>query len=129
MEFDMALMNYLSLQARHRFNPNSGEWEQTNYGANLADGRGDSLSLEYRYTQDLIEEINITLKTVLTKSLDIAYTVNRNVLDHQTVDNALSVRFHRQCWDFEFTYADSDGDRRFMVAFSLLGAGRIGGRY
>lgn len=128
MEFDVAPPNYLTLQARHRFNPNSGEWRQTNYGANLADGLGDWLSLEYRYSQDLVEEVNLTLRTVRMKSFDIAYTVSKNLLDDQTVDNSLSVRFHRQCWDFEVTYADSDGDRRFLFSFSLLGAGRIGGR-
>ena len=128
MELDSTPLDYLSLQARHRFNPNSGEWKQTNYWANLKDKRGDSLALEYRYTQDVLEGINLTLKTVLMKSLDIAYTVSRNELDGQTVDNALSVRFHRQCWDFEVTYSDSSGDQRFMVAFSLLGAGRIGSR-
>jgi LPS-assembly protein len=128
MELDLTPLNYLSLQARHRFSPNSGEWKQTDYEANLRDGRGDSLSLEYRYTQDMVEGINLTLKTVLMKSLDIAYTVRKNELDDQTVDNALSVRFYRQCWDFKVTYSDANGDRRFMVAFSLLGAGRIGGR-
>ena len=125
-ELDFAPFQYLSLDADAQFDTNSGEWKEINSRFDISDQRGDSLTAEYRYTQDSVEEINLYLRGRATKSLDLIYVLRKNELDNKTLEATYAVNYHRQCWSAEFSYSDSPDDRRFMVIFSLYGLGKVG---
>jgi len=127
VELDCMPLEYLSLRGRNRFSVNSGDWKQTNYDLYLNDWRGDSATLGYRYTQDSVEEINLSLKALITKSLDMTYVMRKNNLDAKYIERTYGLNYRRQCWNVEFSYSDSENDRRFMVSFSLYGLSRGGG--
>ncbi len=128
MELDLRSVQYVSLSARNRYNANSGVWEKTNYDLSLSDQRGDSATIGYHYTQDVLEEINFLLKALLTKSLDVSYELRKNKFDHVDLRNTISFNFRRQCWSAGVSYADDDTDKRVMLTFSLTGIGSAGGK-
>ncbi|MBE0558298.1 MAG: LPS assembly protein LptD, partial [Proteobacteria bacterium] len=128
IELDLSPLQYFALSARNIYGIDSGGWQQANYDLTVSDNRGDSLSAGYRYTRDVLEEINLWLKASLTSSLDALYVLRHNKLDGKTIEATYGVRYHRQCWNFEFAVSDRQDDRTYMVYLSLLGMGTGGGR-
>jgi len=124
LELDLAPLPYLSLSARNKFDVNSGNWRQSNYDLTLSDHRGDSASVGYRYTRDTLEEINLSLKAVLTSSLGATYLLKQNQFDRRTVESTYGVQYRKQCWNVELNVSDREDDRAVMVVFSLYGMGK-----
>jgi len=123
MELNIDPFTFLSLSARNKLNVNNGEWWKTDYDLILRDERGDSAHLQYRYTQDLVKEINLRLNAKLTKDLDAQVVFKRNELEEKDLERSLLLKYHRQCWSIDLGYADEDDDRRFLMSFSLYGIG------
>jgi LPS-assembly protein len=128
LELDYFPLQYLGLSARNIYSVNSGNWKQSNYDLTVSDTRGDSVSAGYRYTRDVLEEINLALKGSLTPSLDAIYILRYNQFDNKTIESTYGIRYRRQCWNFEFTVEERLNDRTVMVYLSLLGMGSKGGR-
>ena len=103
MELDVKPLKYFSFMARNRYSVNSGEWLQTNYDMNISDWRGDSATVGYRYAKTVVnvvdpgtattpftafqysqaarEELDISLKAVITSSVDLIYIQRTDELD------------------------------------------------
>jgi len=126
VELDLAPLPYFSLAARNSYNVNSGHWRKQNYDLTLSDDRGDAASAGYRYTRDVLEEINLSLKAVLTASLSATYLLRRNQFDRRTVEAAYGLNYRKQCWNVELNVTDKEDDRTAMVVFSLYGIGKGG---
>jgi LPS-assembly protein len=126
LELDLAPLPYVSLSARNKFDVNSGAWRQSNYDLTLSDHRGDSASAGYRYTRDVLEEINLSLKAALTSSLGATYVLKQNRFDQKTVESTVGLQYRKQCWNVEFNVSDRVDDRTVMVVFSLSGLGKGG---
>jgi LPS-assembly protein len=150
MELDIKPFQYFSLMARNNYDVNSGQWLQTNYDMNISDWRGDSATVGYRssksivnvvspatattpltsfqYTQAANEELDISLKVVVTKSVDLIYVSRKDQLNDIIMERTYGVKYREQCWSVEVYISETATDRTFMVGFSLLGLGKIGGR-
>jgi LPS-assembly protein len=141
MEADFSPFQYLSFMARNKYDVNKTTWSQANYDLTLSSTRGDAAVLGYRYTQNSIEEINLYLKAVVTKSLDLTYQQRRNQLIRKDFEKKLGLRYNKQCWNVEFSYAEklnttinqsgvsTEGDkldRTYMLTLSLYGLGTVG---
>jgi LPS-assembly protein len=141
LEVDFTPFRYLSFLARNKYSIHDTTWRQANYDLSLSSARGDTAVLGYRYTQDTIEEINLSLKAVMTKSIDLSYQHRRNQLLRKDFEKRVGVRYHQQCWAVEFSYAETlnttmnqagvsiEGDkidRTYMVNLSLHGLGTVG---
>jgi LPS-assembly protein len=126
LELDLAPLPYFFLSARNKFNVNSGAWRQSNYDMTLSDGRGDSASVGYRYTRDVLEEINLSLKAALTSSLGATYVLRQNRFDQKTVESTVGLQYRKQCWNLDFNVSERVDDRTVMVVFSLSGLGNGG---
>ncbi|MBE9546195.1 MAG: LPS-assembly protein LptD [Proteobacteria bacterium] len=126
MELEFDPFRYLAFDADVSFDVNSGEWKKTNYDLSVSDWRGDSATLEYRYTQGTLEEINVSLKAKVTHSLDLTYLYRRNELDNIYLETTYGLEYHKQCWSVAVTYSDDDNDRVWMMVFSLYGLGKVG---
>ena len=126
LELDLAPLSYLSLSARNKFDVNSDAWRQMNYDLTLFDSRGDSASVGYRYTRDVLEEINLSLRAALTSSLGATYVLRQNRLDQKTIESTVGLQYRKQCWNVEFNVSDRVDDRTVMVVFSLSGLGKGG---
>jgi len=140
VETDFMPFKYLSLIARNQYNIYESEWIQNNYDLVLSDSRGDSATVAYRYTQNAIEEFNLSLKAVVTKTTDLFYSHRRDQLNNRDVETTYGINYHKQCWNVGVFYsekikADAAGvidkdqfDKTFMVVFSLYGLGSLGNR-
>jgi LPS-assembly protein len=150
MELDVKPLKYFSFMARNTYNVNSGEWLQTSYDLNISDWRGDSATVGYRstknidtmvnpatltmpftsfqYSQAAGEEIDISLKAVVTKSVDLIYILRRNQLDDIILERTYGIKYRKQCWSIEVYYSESENDKTFMVGVSLVGLGKFGGK-
>lgn len=126
MELDLNPSAYVAFYVRNRLNVNSGRWEKSNYDLKMTDTRGDAVSLGYRYTADLLEEINLSFRAFLTKSLDLSYVLKRNLFDQHDIRNAIGFNYSRQCWSIGLNYADAASDRTATLSFSLNGLGGVG---
>jgi len=126
MELKFDPLQYLSFDADVSYDVNSGEWEKTNYDFSLSDWRGDSATVEYRYTQKILEETNVSLNAKITDSLDLRYVLRRDELNNVYLETTYGLDYHKQCWSVLVTYSDDDDDRVWMVIFSLYGLGKVG---
>ncbi len=150
MELDIKPLKYFSLVARNRYSVTSGEWLQTNYDVNISDWRGDSATVGYRsaktvssavdpgmattpfaafqYSLSAQEEIDISLKAVLTSSIDLIYIQRTDELDGILLERTFGLKYRKQCWSAEVYISETENDKTFMVGFSLLGLGKFGGK-
>lgn len=141
LEVDFTPFQYLSFMARNKYNIHATTWSQANYDLAISDARGDSVVLGYRYTQNAIEEINLYLKAVLTKSIDLTYHHRRNQLIDKDSEKKLAISYKRQCWNLQLSYAETLNtqinpsgistqgdiiDRTYMVTLYLYGLGSVG---
>jgi LPS-assembly protein len=126
MELDLKASAFLAFYVRNRFNVNSGRWEKSNYDLTMSDTRGDAASIGYRYTADLLEEINLSFRAVVTSSLDLSYILRRNLFDEHNISNVMGFNYSRQCWSIGLSYADAPSDRTVMLSLSLNGLGGVG---
>ncbi|MFH1090433.1 MAG: LPS assembly protein LptD, partial [Pseudomonadota bacterium] len=126
MDLDLKPSAHVAFYVRNLLNFNSGRWEKSNYDLKMTDTRGDAASLGYRYTADLLEEINLSFRAFVTKSLDLSYDFKRNLLDRHDIRNAIGFNYSRQCWGIGLSYADAASDRTVMLSLSLSGLGGVG---
>ena len=153
IELDVKPFKYLSFSARNKYNPYSNSWDQTNYDLNMSDWRGDTATVGYRYTSTHfstinginasatnipfypylytsapLEEIDLSLKAVITKSVDLIYVLRKDGFNKQILENTIGFNYHKQCWSIEVRYSETENDKRYTVGFSLYGLGKVGGR-
>jgi LPS-assembly protein len=122
IEVDLAPHKYLSFAARNKYSIYNG-WKETNYDLNISDWRGDKLTVGYRYTVDSIEEINVSLKAMITKNIEGIIISRRDQFNSRTVENTVGVVYRSQCWAVGFDYTRTDTDDRFMLKLALSGLG------
>ena len=127
IELDISPSQYFSLKARSRYNFYDS-WKQNNFDLRLKDGRGDSMSVSYRYTMDSLEEIHLGLKAVLNRNIDATF-ISKYDLDHsRRIENALGLIYHKQCWSMGVDMTETDDDVRFSFRISLTGLGKTGNK-
>jgi len=126
IEMDLNPFRYLALDSDAVIDINAGEWKKLNGRLDISDERGDSLTSEYRYTRDSVEELNLSARAKVVETLDLLYGLRRNELYKKDLETKFGIDYHRQCWGVELSYRDSDDDRSVMALFSLTGLGRAG---
>jgi LPS-assembly protein len=125
-ELDFYPYRYVTYNSTLSFDFNSGDLTAMNHTLGLSDNRGDSASIQYSYTKDIVENINLILKAKVTKSVELKYVVRNNLLQDTTLESTYGISYNRQCWGVEVAYSDLVNDRTFMVFINLLGLGRVG---
>ena len=134
LEVDFLPFQYLSFLARNTYSVYNNNLTLANYDLTLHDSRGDSATLTYRYTQNAIEELDFSLKAVVTKTVDLNYLQQRDQLNQRDVQKTFSLKYHKQCWNVEIGYSEkvnitatgNQYDKSLMVVFSLYGLGKVG---
>ena len=81
--------------------------------------------LGYRYTLGSIEEINVSLKAVITPSIDGTFISRRDQFNSQTVENTVGLIYHKQCWSMGLDYTQTATDNRVEFKISLAGLGKL----
>jgi len=135
LELDTSPIQYVTLSARNKFSVNAGAWTQTNYDLTLSDPRGDTATVGYRYTQNLLREVNLSLKGVITKNWEMTYFIRRNEDIQKNTENTIGLQYRHQCWSVKASFTDKvsydaagveQPDRSFTIFFSFYGLGAVG---
>ncbi len=126
IEMDLNPFRSIALDSDAVIDINAGGWKKLNGRLDISDARGDSLTSEYRYTRDSVEEFNLSARAKVIGTLDFLYGLRRNELYKKNLETKLGIDYHRQCWSVELFYRDSDDDRSVMAIFSLSGLGKAG---
>jgi len=149
IEFNLAPHKYLSFAARNIYSIYNG-WKETNYDLNISDWRGDKLTVGYRYTLgnpqsdplrllwgdkltvgyrytlDSIEEIDVSLKVMITKNIEGILVSRRDQFNSRTVENTVGVVYRSQCWAVGADVTQTDTDTRVLLKISLAGLDSLG---
>ena len=120
VEVDLTPYKYLSFAARNKYSIYTG-WKETNYDLSISDWRDDKVTVGYRYTLDSIEQINVSVKAMITKNIEGIFISSRDVFNSRTVENTVGVLYRSQCWAVGVDYTKTDTDSRFMLKLSLTG--------
>ena len=86
--------------------------------------RGDTLSLDYRYNQ--LTDVNSIKGSVwyfLPYNFAAGYSLERNVEDHDTIEETIRLRYIQPCWSVELSSHSESGDQAFMLTFRLANIG------
>jgi LPS-assembly protein len=113
------------LLADTTFSPYDGEFKTFNTYVRAADTRGDLIQLDYRYTQDSVEEFNAFLNVRVTQNFDVLGYSKTSLDDSTTVEAGAGFGLRFQCWGIRFLYSDNSEERSVGLTFSLSGLGDI----
>jgi hypothetical protein len=82
----------------------------------------------FQYSQPAGEELDLSLKAAITKSIDLIYILRKDQLDDTIIERTFGVKYRKQCWSIEAYISETQNDRTFMVGISLVGLGKYGGK-
>jgi LPS-assembly protein len=123
---------YINVRGDLQYNIYEHYLDGFNVFAALSDRRGDSLGLEYRYSRDEAENINVNLKVRILDSLDLFYTYRYNIFEKRRIDSIYGLDFRSKCWGIRFSVEDKKGTARvedeisFRIQVTLTGMGSVG---
>ncbi len=117
--------SFFLLQGDTSWNPYSNRWESLNGLLRTKDRRGDSITLDYLFTEDYVKQVSTKLKLAVTKEWFVGW-VNHKDLDANSDFQAIyEVGYEGQCWGVRAFYQDDSQQRGFFLAFSLGGFGEL----
>jgi LPS-assembly protein len=89
-------------------------------------GRKDSYSIDYVYSRDSIKQINYELAINLLYRISVGAERRRDLLENHDIEDTYWIEYQSQCWGVRLLYEHLDEESRVMLAFSLLGFGKVG---
>jgi len=97
------------------------------FSVNRAGGRKDRYGIEYLYIKDGNESIGYNAHVNLTESIAAGTSLHRNLNQDRSVGARYYVQYLSQCWGVRVSVDSFAGVDSFMVSFTLLGLGDLGG--
>jgi len=126
-ELEISPAKYLSLQADAAWCQYEEKILSRNIAVDISDNRGDSLSVEHRYTLDSSESIYYNINLKVLDSLEVFGEYERNIYDSKDIRTIVGFLYTSQCWSIRCFYEDEEeGDRRYGFMVNLYGLGEIG---
>jgi LPS-assembly protein len=125
---------YLSFRGRAELDPYRWDFNVLNGVVKVKDLRDDALQVEYRFTQDKIQQINLYTKVKTIDPLYLYGTIRYNLLEKWRVESAYGAVYQAQCWTLGLLVEDinrsPDGTQKrelkVEVYVTLLGIGSLG---
>ncbi len=102
--------------------------------ATISDARGDSLSAEYRFSRDELEEINLYSRIRLGQWAELFGSYRYDLFNDIRVETEAGLTYWSKCWNVTFSVEDRnrsfdrtrDDELKFKFKISLLGLGSVG---
>lgn len=117
---------YLTLVSDASYGTYDGYLKTLNNSLEILDGRGDSVSAEYRFTKDSQEYVRGKIFVKATDSLELTYDSRYSILEKGYLENIYAIDYHPQCWSVQFSYSERPDEKKYLVVFNLLGIGTVG---
>jgi LPS-assembly protein len=102
--------------------------------AKLSDSRGDSTSVEYQFSEDELEQINLYGRVRLWERADLFASYRYDLFNDIRIETEGGFTYRAQCWEVTLSVEDQnrsfdrsrDGEVKFRVSLSLTGLGSLG---
>jgi lipopolysaccharide assembly outer membrane protein LptD (OstA) len=125
---------FLSARWDAGFSPYDKKFEEFNFLITGKDRRNDAIQVEYRYTNDRVEEINLAARVKTIPPLHLFGSMRYNLIDHWKVENIYGLEYKAQCWSLGLVVEDlgrsPDGTQekelKVQVYIQLLNLGSLG---
>ncbi|RLB04508.1 MAG: hypothetical protein DRG50_08800, partial [Deltaproteobacteria bacterium] len=125
--------DWLSGTMEAEYNPHRRRLDLFNAGVSIVDRRGDHLGVEYRFTEEEVEELNAELKIHTIEPLDLFFSYRHNLLDDVRIETVYGLDYRHQCWEISLRLYDinrspeglRDNEIKVMVYITLSGIGRF----
>jgi LPS-assembly protein len=125
---------FLSARGDVGFSPYHKKFEEFNLLITGRDRRNDAIHVEYRYTKNRIEEINLGARVRTIPPLHLFGSMRYNIVDHWKVENVYGLEYKAQCWTLGLAVEDRgrspDGTQerelKVQVYLQLLNLGSLG---
>ncbi len=132
-EMKVAPFTWLSGTMDLEYNPHRRRLDLFNAGVSISDKRGDQLGVEYRSTENDVEELNADLGIRVIEPLDLFFSYRHNLLDDVRIETVYGVDYRHQCWEIAARLYDinrspdglRDHELKVMVYVTLSGIGRF----
>ncbi|HSB03844.1 MAG TPA: LPS assembly protein LptD [Thermodesulfobacteriota bacterium] len=127
---------YLSFRGEAELNPYQWNLNILDGLMKIKDFRDDTLQVEYRFTKDKIQQLNLYTKIKTIDPLYVFGSVRYNLLDKWRVESDYGALFQTQCWTLGILVEDinqsPDGTQKkelkVQAFVTLLGIGSLGHR-
>ena len=110
------------------WSPYDSRFETADIGGTIRDNRGDALKVEYQYDKDESESIYSRLDLTLTDEIKTFFSLERNLLDQETIETRAGLKVEKPCWTFSLFYSEADDDKSITFLVNLHGIGAFGTR-
>jgi len=125
-ELNLTPKKLLSFHAETEWNHDSGNFTTFNTYCRIRNNRKDHLLIDYRYTRNDNQSINIDFSGAVTNTVRILGNYERNIEDAEDIEKKLGCQYSAQCWSFELFYKDKDDDQKIGFMVNLKGLAEIG---
>jgi LPS-assembly protein len=125
-DLDLILGRYLTVDADAKWDVYDDKFTSKNAAVTVRDKRGDSLSTEYRFTENETESIYFNIRLKVSDKFTTYGEYEKNIFDDQRIDTIVGILYESQCWSLELRYIDEPEDRKYQFSINLLGLGGFG---
>ncbi|MBU1168154.1 MAG: LPS assembly protein LptD [Proteobacteria bacterium] len=125
-ELEFLPYDFMRLEANARWSHYDRHLTEGNVIFSVNDQRGDTFSLEQRYTYNSVKYLKTHMVITLTDSLSVYGENERNLLEREDLRSSAGLIYLAQCWGIQFDYTHKPGDKRYSMMFSLSGLGEFG---
>ncbi len=120
---------YFNAQGNAEYSLIQDQIVRHNWLANLSDARGDSLTLDYAFSEDEFETIGLSAKARLGERIDLFASYKYDLLNDLRIETRGGLTYWAQCWNVAFTVEDinrsfdrsREEEVKFRVSISLAG--------
>jgi LPS-assembly protein len=129
---------YLTLKADAEWSTYENELTSHSIAATLSDHRGDHLSVEHRYKQDIpysqdipvidqegLESIYAKLLVTMTEALSATAEYEKDLYKDKDILTRIGALYKAQCWSFQLTFTRDVDEERYDFMIGLHGLGEI----
>jgi LPS-assembly protein len=114
-----------------QFNVDDGNSEKLNLGARYRPQPGKALNLSYRYTRDLLEQVDLAAQWPVTRRWTGLMRWNYSLADKSLVEGLAGLEYNAGCWAARFvvhSFVTSTQERSeaFFAQLELSGLSRLG---
>jgi LPS-assembly protein len=125
---------YISARCDAGLTPYGWQFDTLNALVNVRDRRNDALQVQYRFTRDNIQELNLDIRVVTFPSIYLFGSIRYNLLEKTRVESIYGVQYQAQCWTFSLVVEDINGspdgtqrkELKYQFYVNLLGVGFLG---
>ncbi len=121
----------VSVSSFLQYNLDERHSEHYNVGMHYLPAAGKTLSVGYRYTNDVLHEIDVAAQWPLFQRWLLAGRVSRTILDSRVTDAIGGIEYNAGCWRVRtavhhYTTTNNKVNNTFFVQLELNGLGALG---